>query len=167
MKQSILLALLIILYQFSVAQTWTKISVSDKLSVEFPGEPDFQEVDGMQIRQFITPDYIVSSLATDLGPFPEEEMGPDGSNWDIDEIIIGKLQAAKNHKLLKKKTIHLGSLEGREIVYTKDFYDMTGIRVFDRLYLIGTEIYSLEVWVISGKIPTKLIKKFFKSIVLK
>lgn len=164
MRQFILLSFLLVFSELTYGQTWTRISLDDHVSIEFPSTPDIQEIGNKSFFQIENTDYIVNVLTADMSLNPNFDVGHEKLNDFYKGVIKGKLDAATNSKLLDEKQINLNNHDGRQIEYTKDFNGVSNILVTARIILVDKVFYTFEVWDLSGKGQNKLIKKFFKSI---
>jgi hypothetical protein len=167
MRQFILLSLLILFSEFTCGQTWTRISLNDHVSIDFPSTPDIQEIGNKKVYQIEAADYIVNVLTADMSLNPNFDIKLEKLNDFYKGVIKGKLDAATNSNLLAEKQINLNNYEGRQIEYTKDFNGTSNIMVTGRIILVGRVFYTFEILDLSGTGQNKLIKKFFKSIRLK
>jgi hypothetical protein len=167
MRRFVALILLILSTGLVLGQTWTKTSLSDQVSIDFPTTPDIQEIGNKKIYQIESTEYIVNVLTADMSLVPNFNVEQEKLNDFYKGVIKGKLDAATNSKLIEERTIILDNYEGREIEYTKDFNGKSSIKVTSRIILVDKVFYAFEIWDLTGKGQGKLTKKFFKSISVK
>ena len=167
MKKINFLFLLTILLTQSCGQTWITTQLDNRVFVDFPIEPEIQELSNKSIYTITNSDYAIFILKTDMSL----NSNFDTKQIDLDEfyegVIDGSLAAASDSQLIHKKTIQIENFEGREIKYTKDFNQMNDILVTKRIVLIDEVFYTFDFWQFSGQKQKELMKKLYKSIVVK
>jgi hypothetical protein len=148
----------------SIAQKWISTSIHDRVKVDFPKQPEIQDVGNFKIFQIAEPDYVISVAINVMPSNVKFDPRQDDLDAFYKRVIQGALDAATNSKLLIENKIEIDGYDALEVTYTKDFNGVTGVLVRKRVLFVDRVLFVFDVWDYKGKGLEKLTKKFFKSI---
>jgi hypothetical protein len=163
-KNSILIGLLIVLSTLTHAQTWTKVTIGDYLTADFPDTVEVGRQDDLSIYASGYDGYSMIVTVKDRSAAPDFNVKPGEVGKFYDDFLSGVLNSTDS--VLRHEKIYIGAYEGREIRYIWSF-NGSDMQISSRVILIDEVVIKFEVWDMSDAGHDEIVTRFFESIRLK
>ncbi|HEX2606470.1 MAG TPA: hypothetical protein VHK91_03785 [Flavisolibacter sp.] len=167
MKKYLLLLFVVPVFAFTYAD-WVSIKIDDKVSVQFPVQPENKEMNGNAVWvSDVNKDSRCMVMLMDFTKFGmdaaqlEQEMAKEESFGQFRDGILGQIEGSK---LIAEKKTKLQGYNTFEFDINMGKTDTAQLnRMYNKNIFIGSKMYSLSFYEKNNKPQTEERNKFFNS----
>jgi hypothetical protein len=125
----------------SPATDWVRVQVDSTISVQFPGQPTAQVVNGIQVYALRTSEAVFATMIIDQTPKPGEKPLTDTHSFYLG-FMDSMIRNAKA-TLADSVAFTVGEYKGMDFSYTSILVDGNKITRRNRAVFINNKVYSL------------------------